>query len=760
MLFPGRCDLAMVASKRNSGESLSIRHRLLLLVLAVWLPAVIGFAMMARAVYERGDEAARIELEQVTRMLTYALERELDSRAVMARTLASSYAVRTGQISQFYEDATHATAAGLDWAVLVNATEHLANTKVPLEKGRRPRAAGSPSLVTEPQAYFLRRGAVTESPLVIVFAPSVEEGATPLNVGVAFDQSVLQGVLGRHALPEGANAAIIDRDHKVVARSRDPQKWVGSTVSDALRNRISSQTHGFADLTTLDGVPSLSYLVTAAPYDWSLVVSLPKASLANAAWRVTAQAAAAGACLLLISLLVARIASRRISRPMMTLFDAARELTHERTPADVATGVLEADRVSHALHEAGERAAAAKAALHERVADAVHAAQVAQANLFQGQKNEAIGRLTGGLAHDLNNLLQTISMALQMTLKKVDSGRPQRTLQTALQACGKAADLIAQMLSFGRVRPLQLQAVDLRNLLLGMRELAGKAAGEGVELIVDVAPDVPDLLVEPTQLELALLNLIFNARDAMPSGGKVRVHGRRAGPLDMPGSPSGSVCVEVMDEGMGMDAATLERVLDPYFTTKPVGAGSGLGLTQVNAFATQSGGSVKIHSVVGVGTRVILVLPSAESHADTGHLAPPDMVVVNTPASPTVPTVAPRSLKVLMVEDDVLVSSLVIPALEEAGHEVLACTTADDALTLLATRADFDVVFTDIVMPGTLNGLQLAAWCRANRAAMAVLVATGYSRELPDPSLRVLRKPYTVDDVLDAMHELTRERAP
>jgi CheY-like chemotaxis protein len=229
---------------------------------------------------------------------------------------------------------------------------------------------------------------------------------------------------------------------------------------------------------------------------------------------------------------------------------------------------------------------------------------------------------------------------------------------------------------------------------------------------------------------------VFNARDAMPGGGTVVIRGRLASATQASAlAPGRYLAVDVADSGGGMDAEVLQRVFEPYFTTKAVGVGSGLGLPQVRAFAVQSGGAATISSERGVGTTVSLLLPvSGQPVEHAGATA--------APATPFQP------LRVLFVEDDLLVSSVVVPALRAAGHSVRHCLNGDAAARALQDGGLFDVVFTDVVMPGAMSGLDLAAWCRANMPALAVIVATGYTTQHIDAGVKVLAKPYSMDVLL------------
>ncbi|CAN5472417.1 hypothetical protein BH10PSE17_BH10PSE17_02300 [soil metagenome] len=750
--------LASLGRTRANAESpvalqrLSIRARLLLLVLAVWLPAAAGFGLLARSVYMREEESARQSLQQLGQSMTFAVLREVDQRIVMARTLAATNALQDNDHLRFHAVASRAIAGTRDWVTLNDGTLRLIDTRKPADAPSVPRRIDAPPLLSgPPRAFFLPKSAGNPSAVIAVFAAPPGKDVAHVNVGVAFDPEVIQAVLRRYALPAGANAAVFDQNHLIIARTRDPELWVGKPVSDAMRRRLEQNFEGFADMTTLDGVRSLAYITSDDDHHWGFSIALPEATLSATARRVTWQAAGAAMLLLIIGLAAAAFAARRISGPILALRDAAIELGHDRVPPLLATGVAETDEVSRSLHEAGRRSQEATALLEQRVADAVAVAEVAQERLFQSQKHEVIGRLTGGIAHDFNNLLQTISMGLHMLGKSAEEGRQKRVAQAATQACAKAAELVKQMLTFGRSQPMKPQQVIVEDFVLRIRELAGKAVGERIRLEVDIAAGMPAVFVDAIQLELALLNLIFNARDAMPDGGSIRVIGRPAVSADRaPGLDPNLdyACLEVVDDGNGMDSETLAHALEPYFTTKRIGSGTGLGLAQVDAFAQQSNGLVQIRSARDNGTRVTLVLPA--------HVASESSQALARSADRPL---RHRPLKVLMVEDDSLVSSVVAPALEALGHAVRLCENADAALHVLDEAVGFDVLFTDIVMPGKLSGLDLAHWCRRNRPSMPILVTTGYTAEEPDQTLRVIRKPYSIESVAESLQAVT-EVAP
>ncbi|CAN5130621.1 hypothetical protein BH09PSE6_BH09PSE6_04450 [soil metagenome] len=722
-----------------------IRSRLLLLVLAVWIPSVGGLGLLSRTLYVHQEQADHDELKHIASSLAASVRRELETRAAVSQTLAASAALRAGRLDAFYQEAQRAVEGSGSWAVLVDPQRILLNTRWPLDSIGRARPAGAPELVKEStHAFFLAADRTHQQPAMFVMAPVKRESGAPLNVSIGFAPDVIQSVIANTQASADLNVSVLDQNYVVVARNEDPGKWVGTDASGLVREKVESGATGLMRLNRLDGTPSLAYLQPIGASGWTLVTTLPEQHFAIAARRVTISAALAAIGLLLVGLTLAAYAARHIVRPMRSLQRAALDLERDRIPARLATGLAEVDVVGHALHRAGVRSSDSTALLEQRVADAVEIARIAQEKSFENQKHEAIGRLTGGLAHDFNNLLQTISMGLQMLGKSAKEGRERRIVDAALQACGKGSQLVRHMLAFGRTQSLQPHPTSLRDFVLRVRELAGKAVGERITLTVDIQGELLPVLVDPTQMELALLNLVFNARDAMSEGGTITLIGRAATRVDVADGldASGFACLEVIDEGHGMDPQTLARVLEPYFTTKPVGRGSGLGLAQVNTFAQQTGGELRLRSTPGRGTRITLTLPTCAPAAPE--------------ATAPVAVSVERAFDVLMVEYDVLVSSVVVTALQASGHRVALCSTADEALIQLLGTRHWDVVFTDVVMPGEMSGLDLAHWCRAHRPELAVVVATGYTTQLAHPDIRVVKKPYALDDVLLALDEVVR----
>ena len=387
----------------------------------------------------------------------------------------------------------------------------------------------------------------------------------------------------------------------------------------------------------------------------------------------------------------------------------------------------------------------------ERIRDQARLAE-AERQLRQTQKIEAIGQLTGGVAHDFNNLLMVILGGLSMIERPGDAVRRRRILEGMRQAAERGASLSRQLLAFARRQPLRAEPVDLRAQLDGMRDLLDRALRGDVHVRTEFTDELWTILVDPAELELVLLNLCVNARDAMPDGGTITIAACNAPGVDERGQRADFVRVSVSDTGMGMSAEVLAHVFEPFFTTKEVGKGSGLGLPQVYGFAEQSGGSVRVESEVGKGTTVILMLPRTDRvPADVGPLI--DIAQTQPKASGSV----------LLVEDDNEVASLVTDMLAELGYEVIRVGNAEAALGALTDARPIDILFSDIMMPGRMNGLDLAREARRRRPGLLVLLTSGYAdaamREAMRENLRVLRKPYDIQTLADTIGDVLQSRA-
>ncbi len=382
-----------------------------------------------------------------------------------------------------------------------------------------------------------------------------------------------------------------------------------------------------------------------------------------------------------------------------------------------------------------------------RAQDALDRAREA---LMMSQKMETIGQLTGGVAHDFNNLLAAVLGSLELLKKRLPSAEPkiQRLVDNAMQGAQRGASLTQRMLAFARKQDLRPAVVDVRELVHGMASLLKFEAGIRVETLFPI--DLPKVKVDANQLELAVLNLAVNARDAMPDGGLITIAAREE--RDDDGRPtSGYVALSVSDTGCGMDDAILKHAQEPFFTTKGVGKGTGLGLSMVHGLAEQSGGRLVLKSRPGEGTTADIWLPIAE------ETAVPDL---RAEAPAPVPR-ASRPLSVLVVDDDLLVLENTAVMLEDLGHAVIEARSGEEALDLLRRTRTVDLVVTDYAMPG-MTGLQLASAVAAERPGTIVLLSTGYA-DLPSDvrsSLPRLAKPFDQAALAKAIEAAMREEEP
>jgi signal transduction histidine kinase/DNA-binding response OmpR family regulator len=442
------------------------------------------------------------------------------------------------------------------------------------------------------------------------------------------------------------------------------------------------------------------------------------------------------------------VRGRPVYRPngsVLSLVGVCSDITARKT--------AEIERENLLAQLAAERTALAEltATLEQRVeqrtADlikAVTAREKAQEQLRQAQKMETIGQLTGGVAHDFNNLLMAVMGNLDLLRKRLpDDPRLHRLVEGAIQGAERGASLTQRLLAFARQQDLRAVPVDLRALIEGMVDLLERSLGPRVELRLDLPQNLPPARIDANQLELAILNLAINARDAMPDGGRIYIavtEYQTRGEVGL--GPGRYLKLSVADTGSGMSPEILKRAIEPFFSTKQVGKGTGLGLSMVHGLAVQLGGTLQLTSTVGKGTCATLVLPVAA-------------------AAPEAETVAPSAEKVkrkaviLFVDDDPLIAMSTTEMLEDLGHRVIGADSGQHALDILKSEQPLDLMVTDHMMPG-MTGLELAAASRQVRPSLPVLLATGYA-ELPEGTqldLPRLAKPYHQDQLRDQLDQL------
>lgn len=438
--------------------------------------------------------------------------------------------------------------------------------------------------------------------------------------------------------------------------------------------------------------------------------------------------------LTLVSTLQSALRARRRQLELRALLEE-----REQTAQELERQVVARTQQLEAANEALREQMTARAQVEEK--------------LRQTQKIEAVGQLTGGVAHDFNNLLMVISGGLEMLDRQTDPDRRKRLMDGMRKAAERGSGLTRQLLAFSRRQKLKPQTVDLARQIRGMRELLDRSLRGDVHVTFDLPSDLWPVEVDPSELELVVLNLAVNARDAMPRGGTIEIRAANTTVEDVQGVKS-FVRLSVSDNGSGMTEEVQARVFEPFFTTKDIGKGSGLGLAQVHGFVQQSHGKIEIDSEVGRGTTITLLLPRSSKvpeldQENLGHLHA---------ARPSVSSAG----SVLLVEDDDEVAALVGEMLRELGFLVVRVSTAAAALGALANGRQVDVVFSDIMMPGGMNGVELAKEIRTRRTDLPILLTSGYSEAVKQAAdaqgVRILRKPYQLTELSEALQEVMVQR--
>jgi PAS domain S-box-containing protein len=418
-------------------------------------------------------------------------------------------------------------------------------------------------------------------------------------------------------------------------------------------------------------------------------------------------------------------------------------VAHDITELKNAEGALR--EVNETLEKrVAERTADLSAAL-DRLQAEVGERLKAEEALRQAQKMEAVGQLTGGIAHDFNNLLTPIMGGLEIIARGVEDPRLKRMAQSALESSRRGAKLTSQLLAFSRIQRISMTPVAVNDVLQNMNTLLRHTIGGEVAIEVQLDPSAGHALCDANQLENAVLNLAINGRDAMPEGGTLTISSSPLTLQEEADHPAGAfVRIRVEDDGEGMSEEVLARAVEPFYSTKPMGKGTGLGLAQVYAIARQSGGTVRIDSRLGEGTRVDILLPAVAPAA--AEAAPREQSAASV--------AAPRRATVLVVDDDDEVRAFLGDSLEGLGHRVHRAASGDEALAMLSEAAP-DIALIDYAMPG-MHGADVARLAREISPGLPIVFVTGYAdteqlEAALGPGAPVLRKPFTVDDLADAV---------
>jgi signal transduction histidine kinase/ActR/RegA family two-component response regulator len=741
-------------ARRAPPRRVSIRTRLIALAFAIVLPAVIGALWGLNVLYQQQKRAASANLEEITRGIAAVVDRELARMETTLTTLALSPTIQRGDLKAFYDYAKAAAPGAERTVVLMDLNgQQLVNTrlafgeKLPRSKAfaeLRTKARPDQSLVSD--LYFAPVGKHYSFALQV---PVMQEGKVIAYLAMGSFAAVLQKAIEDQRLPLRWNASVVDRKGMIVARRLKPEEFVSKQVTPDLLEQMRTQTEGVFETTRLDGVRTFTAFTPVSATGWTFVLSMPKSEVEAAIVSALNLTVLITAILLVLAILAATYVGMTISRPIRHLVSLAAAVGRGEQIRAPHHGLLETRLVAMELQHASERIKATNELMEQRIEEAVRESKRAQEALLQNQKLEALGKLTGGIAHDFNNLLQTISAAIEVALRLTVVDTVKQAMHAGKRAVQRATKLTRQLTTFGRGTISAPTVIDLRAHITEFRDLIEGALRGNIELKFDMADELWRVDVDPVQLELAVLNAALNSRDAMPNGGRLEISGVNTtlNENDVPGVPAGEyVRINIVDNGEGISPEDLKRVFEPFYTTKSVGKGSGLGLAQIYGFARQSGGAAVLDSTVGQGTRLALYLPRSARE--------PDALVEDAAGAPDE---AGTPCSVLFVEDDELVSEVVVPGLRSNGFNVVRARDASSALDAMKEHR-IDVVLSDIVMPGRGDGFYLADEIRKKYPDVPIVLATGYSDALTASSpFRVLLKPYTINEAIAALnHERRR----
>lgn len=669
------------------------------------LPAVLlaatGVFLALRAEGERIQKAALDRSKEVMTRIDAALNRDI----AVLHTLSTSIFFETLDWENFQTRIDRVARANQHWATLMLYEAPTGRRLLDLRRPFGPPVTDKPLDARILQTLQDSRQVVVDGirnqifaaiePLIYLYQPIVRDGRLRYVMVLAIHPSGFQDIL-LDQVPANSIAAVVDRDGNFIARSRDYRKHIGRPATQYVRRAIRDSKEGFYRGVTYEGLDNYSAFYASPLSGWSAHIAVASGLIDTPAFWSFATAGLAGLAGIALAAILALLVLRDMS---------------ERRRMDEL--------------------------------------------LKQTQKMEAVGQLTGGIAHDFNNLLTAVIGNLDLIRNRArDNERLLRPAERALNAARLGAKLASRLLAFSRTQRLTLMPVDLQTLLDGMMGLLRQSVGPTVTISVLVDADARMVMSDGNQLELALLNIAVNARDAMPRGGVLTLHSRRAEPREtkaLPQRPYATLCIS--DTGAGMSEEVRARAMEPFYTTKPVGQGTGLGLAQVYGIVRESGGWVDIDSKLGQGTAIKLVLPMAAE----GSVAAPR---TEYPELDPLQARPDRSHTVLVLDDDPSVRRLMCESLTELGYRVLEADNGEAALRLV-DRQQIDLLISDFAMPDR-NGADIARAAQRKQPDLAILIVSGYADSgainaaLGDA--RLLRKPFDVAELAAAVETAIRSR--
>ncbi|SDC77709.1 Signal transduction histidine kinase [Sphingomonas sp. YR710] len=722
----------------------SIRLGFLRLLAILMAFSLASSAVLIWAAYGFARDQAKRQMVDTTRALAEVVDGMFARDEAMLRALAVSPSAQKRDWPSVRREAMAVLHEPDAWIVVGDRNgRQLVNTRLPdnavLPRGKNPTKIWP--LLDKGLTHIcdLTSGLV-EPHITCVDVPVVIGGRTEYFISVIMRPQALGRLFERQHLPARWNVATLDSRGAIVWRSGTHQHYIGTRAPQFFAS-AKAQDAGLLSLRNSDGVPTYAAFGRAQVSRWFVIVAAPRKQFSGGVIPALLGSFAIVLVLMQVGGLLAFQWTRVVSRGVENLAAQARALGSREHFTGSPTRIKEFAEISAALSQAEASLAtrdrqleALTASQAERVETALAERETALAQLHEAQKLETLGQLTGGVAHDFNNLLTPIMGALDLLQRRLGHDeKAARLIDAALGGAERAKELVARLLAFARRQALRPRAVDVGALLHGMSDFLQHSLGAGV--VVRIAPTIGRAVahVDPNQLEMAILNLAVNARDAMPDGGSLAIavsDDREAAGSGLP--PADYVRITVSDTGRGMDESTRLRAIEPFFTTKAHGRGTGLGLSMVHGLAAQSGGGFQLTSERGKGTQIDLWLPAS----DQAVQAPTESREQPGPAGG-------RRGRILLVDDEPLVRAGTAELLAELGYDIVPAASAAEALDRLRGDSAIEAMVTDYMMPG-MNGAALIAEVRKSRPLLPVVLITGYTTpdlDLPQNIVR-LAKPF------------------
>src|SRR6516165_6316973 len=737
-------------------RALSIHTRLTILTLATVLPlvAVGGFAVIRTV----DDQKVRVEQDVAKTLdgLLGDIDRQIIEIEAELQVLAVSPSLQSEDLYPFYQQMKAALPLqGTAIVLLDTKGQQLLSTNRPFgaplpqvtntEMSERVVATG------KPHVSDLVMGALLHRPIVGVGVPVFGNGKVVHVLIMGLGSEILSKLLRQPDLSPDWVVAIFDRNGMIVARNRELDRFLGKPAAPIIRQAITGPVEGWFPNVTSEGIPVYSTFRRSTMTGWTVAIGVPRGFVDAPRRRAQFLAFGGGGAVLALSLFLAWWMAQAIRRPVEALTAATKAVGGGVPIGELNSGVGELNQVGDALRATAAALARNREELASMVAERtaqlraeIVAREQAQSALLQAQKMEAMGQLTGGVAHDFNNFLSVASGSLEMLEPRISDSKSLRLLLSAKGAMSRAATLTQLLLAFARKQQLNPIPADLNSVILEMTELLRRSIGGSVEIRHVLASRLWPVLIDTGQTETVLLNIAINARDAMPEGGVVLFETANipARSDELPKEVAGQDCVlvSVRDTGTGMSPEVKERAFEPFFTTKEIGKGTGLGLSMVFGVVRQSGGTVRIDSRLSGGTTVQIFLPRAA-----------DAVTPRAEKAMPVCPKASTGARILVVDDDAAVRWVTVEYLREIGHLVEEADCGRAALTLLERDNLYDLVVMDQLMPGLL-GTETVRLARITHPDLKVLFVTGYTDKFDlgsrDP---IIMKPFKPEILAEAV---------